>query len=488
MVSVTEDPSLKTQILTVCLAALCGVAQAQNPIAYQLRYSQSAAGMVLVAVTLPEPVKAPASLVMPRTYPGGYAQVPYDSFVTGIAAFAPGGESLRVAKDADGPRWSLGQPGATVQRIEYRVDIGRMEAQILDAVSTSKVRKGYVGLLGYSVFAYVDGLADRSIQLSVVAPEGWPVLTTLSPVAPPREAASLASAADYYALADSEVLMGPDLRVTRLEGKIPLVMAIYAEGAVDLELEGRLARQALDRVQEYFGDTPFPQYTVQLELLRPLAGHDYNFSQEHVDSGTFSLSVDAATTAKSSAQQQARTRFNYAHHMAHCWIPKRAYGIGYRPFTWEMTPVIDTIWFNEGFGRYAAVEAVAEAMPIAEGKAFRDGRLAALREIVDSAAPFLRRMSLPVLSREASFLYAEDFRTGMNVFARGALMAAEMDDRIRSRTDGKKSLRDALRWLLRWSAQNRKPFEVEDLPRYFATATGVDVSDILRRWIEPLEK
>jgi predicted metalloprotease with PDZ domain len=241
-------------------------------------------------------------------------------------------------------------------------------------------------------------------------------------------------------------------------------------------------------VQEYFGDTPFPQYTVQLELLRPLAGHDYNFSQEHVDSGTFSLSVEAATTASSSAQQQARTRFNYAHHMAHCWIPKRAYGIGYRPFTWEMTPVIDTIWFNEGFGRYAAIEAVAEAMPIAEGKAFRDGRLAALREIVDSAAPFLRRMSLPVLSREASFLYAEDFRTGMNVFARGALMAAEMDDRIRSQSEGKKSLRDALRWLLRWSAQNRKPFEVEDLPRYFATATGVDVSDILQRWIEPLDK
>ena len=112
-------------------------------------------------------VKAPTPLVMPRTYPGGYAQVPYDSFVTGVAAFAPGGKSQPVAEDADGPRWSLGQAGA-IQRIEYRVDIGRMEAQIMDAVSTSKVRKGYVGLLGYSVFAYVDGLADRSIQLTQV--------------------------------------------------------------------------------------------------------------------------------------------------------------------------------------------------------------------------------------------------------------------------------------------------------------------------------
>ncbi|MGO4879333.1 MAG: hypothetical protein ACLP59_00755 [Bryobacteraceae bacterium] len=478
---------MKTEILTVWLTALFGVAQAQNPVAYQLRYAQSAAAMVSITMTLPEPVKAPAPLIMPRTYPGGYGQVPYDAFVTGVVALSPGGKSLHVAKDEDGPRWTLGQSGDTVQRIEYRVDIGRMEAQILDAVSTSKVRQGYLGLLGYSVFAYVDGLADRSIQLKVDAPAGWPILTTLNPVVPPPKTTSLASAADYDALADSEVLLGPDLHVTKLEGKIPLVMAIYAEASLDSELEGRLAREALDRVQDYFGDTPFPQYTLQLELLQPLPGHDYDFAQEHTDSGTFSFSVDAASTHLS-AQQQARRRFGYAHHMAHCWIPKRAYGTGYRPFTWEMTPVIDTIWFNEGFGQYAAIMALAEAMPAAEGKAFRDRQLASRRAIVDSAPPFLRRMPLPVLSREASFLYAEDFRTGMNVFARGALMAAEMDDRIRSRSEGKRSLRDALRWLLRWSGENQKAFQVEDLPRYFASATGVDVSDILERWMQPLEK
>jgi 7,8-dihydropterin-6-yl-methyl-4-(beta-D-ribofuranosyl)aminobenzene 5'-phosphate synthase len=173
--------------------------------------------------------------------------------------------------------------------------------------------------------------------------------------------------------------------------------------------------------------------------------------------------------------------------MAHCWIPKRAYGLGYRPFTWEMTPVIDTIWFNEGFGRYAAIAATADALPAAEGKSFRGRQLARLRQIVDSAPPFLRRMPLDTLSREASFLYAQDFRTGMNVFSRGALMAAEMDDRIRERTNGAKSLRDALRWLLRWSAENQKPFQPEDLPRYFADATDVETADILSHWMQPLE-
>src|SRR5580704_14818227 len=132
------------------LVALVCVAQAQNPVRYDLRYAEPGAATVSVTMALPEAVKAPASLVMPRNYPGGYEQVPYDSFVTDVSAISADGKSLTAVKDQDGPRWSLGKRGENVQRIEYRVDIARMESQILDAVSTSKVRKGYAGLLGCS--------------------------------------------------------------------------------------------------------------------------------------------------------------------------------------------------------------------------------------------------------------------------------------------------------------------------------------------------
>jgi predicted metalloprotease with PDZ domain len=93
-------------------------------------------------------------------------------------------------------------------------------------------------------------------------------------------------------------------------------------------------------------------------------------------------------------------------------------------------------------------------------------------------------MRLDELSREGSFLYADDFRVGMNLFARGALMAAEMDDRIRSQTQGQKSLRDALRHLMDWSAQNHRAFRVEELPVIFRQATDVDTADILDRWMQ----
>jgi predicted metalloprotease with PDZ domain len=475
-------------VYALILLFLPKVARAQTPINYRLQYAAPGDCCIHIQMVFAEPLPAPITLVLPRTYPGGYEQILYDAYVDKVSAFGAAGKPIELTRGKDGPRWNVGKTGETVERIEYQVDVARMESQILSSVETSKVRRGYVGLLGYSVFAYVDGLEDRAINLVVNVPEGWPVLTTLAPKVPAPTTTAHAEAPDYYTLADAQILMGPELQLRRFDGKIPLILAVYSEAAVDLDAQGALAHQALDEVQAYFGDTPIPQYTVQLEFFKPLPGHDYNFSQEHIDSGTFSFSVDRRLNAPLTRERRESILGNYAHHIAHSWIPKRAYGTGYRPFTWELAPVIDTIWFNEGFARYAAIESVGIGMAPAEAAAFRDGQLSRLRKILDNAPVFIKKMPLDVLSREASFLYAVDFRTGKNIFARGALMAAEMDDRIRAKTNGEKSLRDALRALLAWSEKNQRAFQLEEMMQVFTQSTGVDVRDILIRWQEPPAK
>jgi predicted metalloprotease with PDZ domain len=428
---------------------------------------------------------APATLIVPRTYPGGYTQVPYDSFVENVRAVSQSGQTAKCIKEAHGPRWKIGEKGDDIVSIEYQVDLPKMEKELRSSVDSSKVRPGYVGLLGYSIFGYVDGLETSPIALKISAPAGWPVFATLNPNGTDLRSNGSAQAADYYALADSEVFLGPDFKLRKFDGKVSLVMVVHAEGEEDLDADGKLAREALDRVQEYFGDTPFSAYTVQLEILPPSPGHECNFGQEHTDSGTFCLSTDKAITTNTSLKDRRNTLFFYAHHMAHSWIPKRAYGVGYRPIMWELAPISDTVWFNEGFGRYAALEALVDGMAEADGRAARSRQLTFLHSILDSAPPFIRDMPLVTLSREASVLYTVDFRTGMNTFARGALMAAEMDDRIRSETKGKKSLREGLRALLAWSNQNQKPFQIQEISALILSGTGVNVSDIQEHWMAP---
>jgi predicted metalloprotease with PDZ domain len=465
-------------------------AAADQPILYRLGYDLSAPAIVRVWINLSPGAEAPLTLIMPRSVPGGYAQVPYDPFVANVKAYGDTDAAIDVQRDADGPRWKLGKGGQQITAIQYDVDVGRMEREILDASATSKVRDGYVGLLGYSIFAFLDGFEKRPVNLTVFAPPGWPVFSTLAPHAPAEKTTLSATAPDYYALADSQITMGPKAQISQIAGPtpndVPLFLSVYAECPEDFAQEGALARDALNKVVAYFGSAPFAAYTVDVEFLRPLdARHDYGFSMEHLASGTFFFDVDHALTAKSTDRQRESHRFNYAHHIAHSWIPKRAYGVGYFPFNWELTPLIDTVWFNEGFGRYVAIQALADALPTDAAETYRSQALDRLRGILDSAPDFLKRMSLTDLSREGSFLYSDDFRIGMNLFSRGALMAAEMDDTIRSQTAGQKSLRDALRHLLDWSAQNQRAFRTEELPAIFRDATGVDTSAILARWLEP---
>ena len=160
---------------------------------------------------LPAEAPAPVTLVIPRAVPMGYSQLEYDRYVSDVTALGARGESLAVERE-EGPRWRLGAATSAVRRVSYRVDLARMEREILGASDASRARPQYVGLLGYSVFGYLEGWEARPARLEVVAPPDWPVFTTLAPAAPPALSRAAGDAADFYALADSQLAMGPALR------------------------------------------------------------------------------------------------------------------------------------------------------------------------------------------------------------------------------------------------------------------------------------
>lgn len=470
--------------LLVALPAATALAQPTAPaVAYTFRYDRPGDDHVTVEVTPGGGVPAGRALVMPRAIPMGYGEQRYDAFVSDVTTVDATGRRAAAERE-EGPRWRL--PAGT-QRIDYRVDLRRLEREVRAASDQSRVRDGYLAVLGYSVFAFVDGFETRPATLRVEGPETWPVFSTLAPAAPPPTGAVSARADDYYALADGQIVMGPRAVVRRLTDRpAPLYLAAYAEGPVDLDRVGRLAVIAYQRVAEYFGTVPFAHYTMHQELLTPLTPqHEYGMSMEHLSSSTYYLAASAGLTAASTADDDARVLYNFAHHIAHAWVPKRSYGHGYFPFQWELAPVLDSIWFAEGFGQYAAIVAVGAGTT--DPAAFRAGMLQRrFRANVDGAPPFLKRLSLVELSRVASTRYAEDFRTGRLVFSRGGLMAAAIDDRIQTETKGAKSMRDALRYLVAWTARERRAFGTDELPGLIREATGVDVGAVVARWLAPL--
>jgi predicted metalloprotease with PDZ domain len=385
----------------------------------------------------------------------------------------------------DGPRWRVGGPDDVVATIEYDVDVRRMEETVLDAHLASKVRDGYVGLLGVGVFAYLEGAERLPVILDVEGPDGWPVLTTLAPETfGPR--AQRGRADDFHDLADSQIAMGPSLQVRRVEGEVPLTVAMYAEADGDLEQVATLASTALRQTIAYFGRAPFPRYTLLLEYLKPVSPrHRSGMSLEHLNGASCHLEADKAITAASAGPDKARALYNFAHHIAHAWIPKRCCGQGYFPPSWEIAPVLDSLWLSEGFVQYAAIVAISadDEDPDASRRRRVQRRF---RDELATLPRFLLEMPLVELSRVASTRYGADFRTGRALYARGGLMAAEIDNTIRAATCGRKTLRDALRSLVAWSDREGKAFAIADLPGRFAEATGVDTREVFERWLGPM--
>lgn len=471
-------------ILIIFFAAFVS---AQQSFLYSVSYSTDSPARLKVSISAAQPLKSPAAFVIPRAIPSGYGLQLYDRFVMNFRAYSPSGKALAVVRAEDGPRWNVADAENGVSKVVYEVDLDRLESEVLSAADQSIARSGYVGLLGYSVFGYIDGYQDHPINLNVNGPEDWPVFTTLAPKYLPDKGRAEASAADFFELADSQVLMGPDLEIFRLDTKPASFIALYSETETNFSQHSTVFARAFEKVVNYFGDAPFDFYTAHIQILKPKSElHRYGFSMEHSKSGTFYLGLDRAYTKETPEAEFVRDELNFIHHIAHSWIPKKVYGKGYLPFTWELPPLIDTVWFNEGFARFAMIEIRADSMPADEGKAWRERYLSSLREYVESQPAFIRDMPLQELSRIGSVMYSEDFRTGRTLFSKGALMADEIDRLIRERTNGKKRLRDSLRAMVNWGVENKRPFALEELPGLIAKPVGVkesDVREVMERWL-----
>ena len=465
-------------------------ASAQDRINYTLEYSKSSPKHIHVTILPSDPIKGTKTLVIPRAIPSGYAMQFYDRYVENVTATSNKGKNLIITRE-DGPRWRIGKEGAKLAKVEYDVNVYQMEQEIFDAADTSKVRSEYLGLLGYSTLGYLEGTENIAVKLQIRGPSGWKVFSTLSPKVPADKTKTVAEAENFFGLADSQIIMGKTLKIRKLKTSSPLFMVVYTETETDIAKHAEVFKDAFQKVLTYFGDAPFKQYTGYIEILKPLSKrHQYGFSMEHLKSSTYFLGLDRSYKKTTPKERFERDRFNYVHHIAHSWIPKQVYGKGYKPFIWELPPQIDTIWFNEGFARLIAIEAMSDSMPKETREKYRKRQLKKLRTTLKQMPKFIREMSLLKLSRIGSMMYGADFRTGQTLYIKGALMANEMDQLIRKRTKGQKRLRDSLRSLVKWGQKSKRPFRIEELPKLIAMPVGVEeqeITSILKRWLTPIK-
>src|SRR5277367_5272770 len=98
---------MKIRLYALAVLLLPVALRAQAPITYQLQYAAPGDSTVHISLLLGQPMAGAISLVMPRTYPGGYEQIPYDAYVERVRAFSTDENPLSVQREVDGPRWTI---------------------------------------------------------------------------------------------------------------------------------------------------------------------------------------------------------------------------------------------------------------------------------------------------------------------------------------------------------------------------------------------
>lgn len=459
---------MKSVLFLVLISVLLssGIGHAQERVSYTL-FHEPPSAQIHITVAFDDLPANEIQFVIPRSAPGTYDLINYMAYVdqvyghnTGVMLEARVGEGSYFIFDSEHP----------INQITYEVDLDKMEHELLGGFSSSKVRTNYLGILGYSIFGFVEGLEGYSLSLNMYTGDNWPIFSTLKPSLQRNSGFASYSAQDFAHLADAQYLLGSNVDILEVQNApIPLFVASYSETKYNIEEIGRRGLESLKGLADYFGYVPMPHYTMVYEYLIPLSDrHDYGFSMEHLNS----MTATADTSGAIRGYDPDANMGSIVHHIGHSWIPLRSYGENYRPFNWQVAPVIETIWLNEGWIWYVAYYYVLE----------REEILSFFQKILDEAPDFIKQKSLRELSALGSTQYSLDFRIGKNLFARGALFAHALDMEIQKKTDGQKTIREALLALLRWSEEHQSAFAYDQIEQIMSEGVGVDLKVVWDKW------
>jgi predicted metalloprotease with PDZ domain len=378
-------------------------------------------------------------------------------------------------RDSNGaPRWYVAADVQAVKKIEYIIDLKKMEIQELSSADASILRSGYGCILNYSVFGWVLGKKEEPVELKIIVPNNWPIFCTSAPTDQLPEGEALFSFQNYSELADAQIQMGPDLRVQRFDGLVPLYVTNYSEtDPGNLDVYGDMGVKSLKILKDIFGELPFEDYTIVTHALQPIdTEHEYNFSMEHLKSMTHFMDLTSLITDEPTPEYYQRRMFTILHHISHAFVPMRCYGDTYSPYVDEIPKIINNIWFNEGFAWYICLD-----------KLNSEWLRGFIEEGLNPGSP-VKDLPLEELSKIGSFIYGRDFRFGKALCARGATMAKEMNDLIVEKTAGKHSMETVLRYFYQYVKKNGA-YSLDEFVPLIKEATGVNVSKVYKKWTSP---
>ena len=415
------------------------------PVEYTVQLQAPQTQMVEIQMVIRNVFGNELEVALPVWRPGRYDVLNPSGTVRNVSASTPSGTSLSVTK-IDKTTWRIRTEGENEVRVTYSIYANSLGNR------TRHVDDTHAFLSGATVFFYVPERRKDWALVHIDAPADWKVATGLEPVdGNPRTR----FAPDYDVLVDSPLEIGLHDVIPFDVDEVPHEIVIWGDIKYDA---GRLIADFTRIVKEgiaIFGDMPYKRYVFLVHVSPDARG-----GTEHLNSTIMQ------TTRRSFETEAGYKAFLglVSHEMFHTWNVKQFRPAGIHPYDYTKENYTDLLWVAEGATSY-----YDDLILVRCGLESADAYLALLGRAIESQRnrPGSRVQSLAESSFDAWVKFnhptPDDVNSTISFYEAGAMASLLLDMELRTRTDNRVSLDDAMRKLYVRFPLSGSGYTMEDL-------------------------
>ena len=378
-------------------------------------------------------MRAPATgetteLMLPAWTPGSYLMREYARNIDSLTAETVDGKPLSIEKVRKN-RWQVNTQGLKEFIVNYRLYC--REA----SVRTNFVNHEYAVLNGAPTFLTVPERMDAKHEVTLKMPPHWQRSATA--LRPSSEKANVYTAENYDEIVDSPIVAG-NLRFYpfQVAGISHVLVNVGEQGNWDGEQAAKDLAKLVAAHHEIWGTIPYQQY----HFLNVIGNGGGGLEHDN------SCLVMTGRWSYRDKSRYKRWLSLASHEFFHTWNVRRLRPRPLVTYDYENEVYLKSLWIAEGVTSYYENLALARAGLISTRELISN--LSQDIQTVQST-PGRKKQSLKESSYDTWIkFYRPDensSNTRISYYSKGAVVAFLLDAKIRSMTDGQKSLDDVMR-------------------------------------------
>ena len=451
--------------------AIASIAMAQSSINYSVSFDLKRETINVEAI-LNGVNNENIKFYFPVWAPGAYDIVNYGAKVENFKVQGLNLQNTILSTKLDSNTFTFSSSKNKTLKLSYIVDDFEYDSRSA-WFALSDVENKFAFANGTAMFGYVEGKKNIPFTVNYTLPPNWDIVYGLDPQIGTKNGFI---AKDYDELVDAPIMCGKFQRIDFNVKNIPHTIAIISPKSLKpttLKKIQIMTEKVVNAETDFFNDIPYKRYVFQV-YLEEFGRGDFGYGAlEHSNSSAYRMPY----TDEDKLETDLIGVF--AHEFFHLWSPKRIHVTELGPFDYQKGPKTKSLWFHEGITEY-----YARLLPVRYGITTKKNFL---DDMERDLLPLIKEKQKRTITELSLKITEANMYQLMGLYTKGPALGFLLDVTIRSQTNNKKSLDDALRFLNEEYGKKGITFKDQDIIPIIEKSTGTKLDDFYSSYIDGLE-